>query len=392
MDKYDVVVVGAGPAGLEAAKAAASEGAKTLLLEMRAQVGGQVNPSAIVPAGELKKAVAASFKEIEFRSDKKRAVIRGRLSLIDRARLDRLLAAEAASSGTEIWINSPVKELLTKDGRVVGVRAESGGWSEDIRSEIVIDATGAVGEWSGLFRKFTGADHPKNQVVFTSEYLMANAKVETPEIIFTSYLAPGGHAWLYPAGGGFAFVGISGVRIHPDVALDEFLGRHNLPSLKGASPVAAFRGQLPLGGPLDNVCGDGVIAVGGSAGHFYQLSGQGLRYAMKGGELAGKAAVDAIMAGDFSMRGLSGFQRAMASEFGYDFEVGRLLHSSLEVSQDRKMGELLGSIKGKPDLARSFLDVFLGHRLKASVGRLLRDRRVTKVFGRETVGKALALK
>ncbi|MEW5995549.1 MAG: hypothetical protein AB1744_14290, partial [Candidatus Zixiibacteriota bacterium] len=142
----------------------------------------------------------------------------------------------------------------------------------------------------------------------------------------------------------------------------------------------------------EHVCGNGVISVGGSAGHFYQLSGQGLRNAMMGGELAGKTAVDAITEGDVSVQKLSEYQHATTSEFGYDFEVGRLLHSSLEVAQDRKIDELLGAIKGKPDLARSFLDVFLGHRLKASVGILLKDKQVAKTFGRETVEKVLALR
>jgi hypothetical protein len=82
----------------------------------------------------------------------------------------------------------------------------------------------------------------------------------------------------------------------------------------------------------------------------------------------------------------------MASEFSYDFEVGRLLHSSLEVAQDRKMDELLETIRAKPSLARSFLDVFLGHRLKASAGRLLKDSQVAKTFGRETAEKVLALR
>jgi len=396
MQRYDVVVVGAGPAGLAAAAEAAGGGAKTLVLEMRAHIGGQTNPSALVPlemvSGKLKDAELARFREIELSSVREKLTARAKLSLIDMAKLEKLLAAEAVARGAEIWINSPVTELL-KDSKVTGVRAESGGWSEDVRCEVVIDAAGAGGQWSSLFlRKFMGADWQSERTAFTNEYLMANARERVPKLIFTSYFAPGGHAWVYPAGRGFAFVGISGVRIHSDIALDEFLGKQAPPSLAKATPLAAFRGQLPLQGPLAKTCGGGIMAVGGSAGHFYQLSGQGLRYALVGGKMAGEVAVEAITDGDVSEKGLSEYDRAWRSEFGFDFEVGGLLHSSLGVAQDRKTDELIRALKGSPSLRSAFLDVFFGSRLRASVKKLLKDDDMAKVFGRGTVEKVLALK
>jgi flavin-dependent dehydrogenase len=128
--KYDVVVVGAGPAGLAAASEAAQGGAKTLVLEMRAHVGGQTNPSALVPremAGKLRGVEIARFGKIEIESVRENLIAREKLSLIDMAKLEKLLAAGAAKNGAEIWINAPVTELL-KEKKVLGVRAKSGGW------------------------------------------------------------------------------------------------------------------------------------------------------------------------------------------------------------------------------------------------------------------------
>ncbi len=397
-EKYDVVVAGGGPAGLAAARAAASEGGKVLLLELQAQIGGQTQSASWVPndliTPKLRRAVVLKLREVKLHSPHKELITRGDFgAIVDRRQFDKLLAAEAAASGAELWLSAPVKELLMSNGMVHGILTEVGGWSDRIEGEVIVDATGAGGEWSSLLlRKVMGRDWQHERLASSNEYLMVNVKDEkSAEFIFTSYFAPGGYAWIYPLGKGFAMAGIQGVRIHPDTALDEFIGKQAPPRLAGAVPVAAFRSQLPLGGPLNQTCADGIIAVGGAAGQIYPLSGQGLRYALRCGELAGKVAVDAVTEGNVSKERLSEYERIWRAEFGFEFKVGKLLHSSLGVSQDRKMNAILHVLKGKPRLQRAFIDVFTGFNLKGSLGVLLKNDEIARVFGREVV-KALTPK
>jgi digeranylgeranylglycerophospholipid reductase len=397
-EKYDVIVAGGGPAGLAAARAAASEGGKVLLLEMQAQIGGQTRSASWVPKKlkpSLKRAVVTKLRELKLHSPHRELVSHGDFGVIvDRRQFDKILAAEAAASGAEIWLNAPIRELLIVNGVVRGVRIEAGGWSEQIESGVVVDATGAGAEWSSLLlRKVSGTDWQREKLAFSNEYLMANVKDEkSVELIFTSYFAPGGHAWIYPMGKGFTMAGIYGVRVHPDLALDEFLGKQALPRLAGAVPVASFRNQLPLGGPLDQTCADGIIAVGGAAGQIYPLSGEGLRYAMRCGEIAGKVAVEAITEGNISGERLSEYHRSWMAEFGFEFEVGKLLQSSLSVSQDRKMDAILRALEGKPKLQSAFINVFTGFDPRGSLGLLLKDDEIVRVLGKGTVEKALATK
>jgi len=398
-EKYDVIVAGGGPAGLAAARAAASEGGKVLLLEMQAQIGGQTRSASWAPKELLKpalrRAVITNLRKVKLHSPHTELVARGDFGVIvDRRQFDKLLAAESAASGAEIWLNAPIRELLVSNGIVQGVRTEAGGWSEQVEGEVIVDATGAGAEWSSLLlRKVVGEDWRREKLAFSNEYLMANVKDEkSAELIFTSYFAPGGHAWIYPMGEGFAMAGIYGIRVHPDLALDEFIGKQALPRLASAVPVASFRNQLPLGGPLDQTCADGIIAVGGAAGQIYPLSGEGLRYAMRCGEIAGKVAVEAITDGDVSKERLSEYHRSWRAEFGFEFDVGKLLHSSLSVFQDRKMDAILHALEGKPKFQRAFINVFTGFDLKGSLGFLLKEDEIARVLGRGTVDKALALK
>ncbi|MFQ6130138.1 MAG: NAD(P)/FAD-dependent oxidoreductase [Candidatus Hadarchaeaceae archaeon] len=399
VERYDVVVAGGGPAGLAAARTAAAEGGKVLLLELQAQIGGQTQSATWVPTDvitpSLKESIVTNTKEVRLHSPHKELSVSGDFgTIIDRRLFDKLLAAEAIASGAELWVSCPVKELLVKGDAVRGAYVEAGSWAERIESELVIDATGARGEWSGLLlRKVLKRNWKRELLALSNEYLMANVtNDQSVDMFFTSYFAPLGHAWIYPFGKRFAMVGVQGVRIHPDAALDEFIGKRVVPRLKQAAPVAAFRGQLPLEGPLSQTCANGIIAAGGAAGQIYALSGQGLRYALRCGEIAGKVAIDAITEGDVSAAGFVDYERQWRAEFDAELRAGQLLHSSLSVSQDQQMDALLSALEGKPKLQQTFIDVFTGFRLEGSLEVLLKDEEISRVFGRETVEKTLALR
>jgi len=392
-EKWDVIVAGGGTAGLAAARAASSEGGKVLLLEMQAQIGGHAQSASLVPKDVtklVKGAAVASLEEMRLHAPHEDAAFRyDHCKIVDPLRMDGLLAAEAAENGADIWLNSPVKGLLIKEGSVRGVHIEAGGWSENIEGAVVVDATGARGDFSSIFlREVLKSGWKREFLAFSNEYLMANVKEEnTADIFFDSYSAPGGHAWICPVKSGLAVSGIHGLRIHPDSALDEFLGRREIKRLARALPIASSRGQLPLEGPLTQTCAGGVVAVGGAAGQIYPLSGQGLRYSLRCGEIAGRVAVDAVTDGDVSKERLSEYERLWKSELGREFEIGQLVRSSLGVSQDRKMDATVLVLDGKPGLQRAFVDVFNGFDLGNSLKTLLKDGEIARVIGQETVEK-----
>lgn len=396
-EHYDVVVAGGGPAGLAAARVAAAEGGKVLLLELQAQIGGQTQSAAWIPSGllndALQRSIVDSVERIVLKSPHKRLEVEGDFGvIIDRGSFDKLLAAKAVGEGVEIWVGSPVREVLQDEGGVYGVRAEAGGWSESIECGIVVDATGARGQWSSLLlREVQGRDWSEELMTRSNEYLMANAQSRGEvEIYFNSLFAPLGHAWIYPFGQDFVMTGIRGARIHPDAALDEFIGREEPEKLVESSPIAAFRGQLPLN-KLEATCENSILTVGSAAGQVYPLSGHGIKYALEAGEIAGEIAIDAITVGNTSREKLREYEQRCQSKFGEELQAGKILQEGLQASPDRKMDSLLGILEDSPDLQGSFVRVFLDQDLEENLGSLLKNKEIERIFGRRNTSKVLAL-
>jgi digeranylgeranylglycerophospholipid reductase len=360
MQKYDIVVVGAGPAGLSFARAASGE-AKVLVCEMQASLGGSALsawlPREAIPS-ELVRAVVQRTRGVKIKGPK--SEVEGQLegAVLDWKWLVRLLALEARKKGAEIWTSSPAKDLLLKDGKVVGVRLEAGSWREEVRCEVVVDASGCVGEWAGLFPRLLGRKPKPEETVFLAEHLLAGAEPsDSVEFHFSSYLAPLGNGWVHPFSNGFAVAGIQGLRIHPEASLDEFVAK--VPRLAKAVPVSSTRGRA-VDAILESFCSDGIVSIGGSSWQLLALSRGGLLQAMRAGELAAKVVLDALTEGDVSKEALSEYERLWRRELGSDFELEREVYSRLSRSWDQGVEQLLNAIGEEPQLIRAFARLLAG--------------------------------
>jgi digeranylgeranylglycerophospholipid reductase len=347
--RYDVLVVGGGPAGLAAAAAAAKTGAHVALLERRKEIGYPVHTSGGSWISDMKALGIPSdlyhpIKSVTFLSPTKSARFDYPdpvCCVLDVRGVYQYMAGRAVAAGAELFPGSPVERPIVEDGKVVGVVAKDhrnrvGEW----RAPVVIDASGfsstlvtRVGLRKGFQRYGYGAEY---------DLMAPNYDQDMLYLIMGSQVAPSGYAWAFPRGKGRVRLGVGVIR--PDVVadareyLDTFTDR--LPSLapdfKGASPVEYHTGLFPSEGVVPSFVRDGLIATGDSAGQGSTLVGEGIRFALYSGAMAGEVAGEAARAGDASAERLARYEKQWRARFGREMDISYLVNQRIAAWSDAR--------------------------------------------------------
>lgn len=146
-DEYDVLVVGAGPAGVCAAVSAAREGARVLLAERYGCVGGMLTSGLIDPilgrtsAGTMYDEVVRRMREID--GDVTVPETRnGREIPVDDETAKTVLNRMIAEAGVTLWLGAAFADAITENGRVSGAIFATQSGLRAVRAKITVDATG----------------------------------------------------------------------------------------------------------------------------------------------------------------------------------------------------------------------------------------------------------
>lgn len=279
---YDVIVVGAGPAGSSAAYHCAKKGFKTLLLEKRKQIGipkqcGEGINQQILEELNLKLKPEWISKKIDslvvfnFHHFIKFKGKRSSGFVLDRKKFDPGLAQKAREAGAELRLNSPVTDI-TKEGVICN--------NKEIKGKIILGADGPntlIGEKSGLGKPKCG---------FGLQYEIETANTSFPDSLqfcFEKNLKNKSYFWVFPKKEtlNIGIVDLAVRNLKPD--LDLFIKKLGLEKERIKETNA---GLIPLYGPLDKFCNERILLLGDAAGHTNPLSGGGIPVAIFDGILA----------------------------------------------------------------------------------------------------------
>ncbi len=306
--RYDVVVVGAGPAGSTAARYAALGGARTLVIERRREVGTPVQCGEFLPAmAELRRMTprvpgldelfegATPFARARtctlriFSPGGRRYDISFDGLVLDRDRYEKSRAKAAVSAGAELWTGARVTAVTNES-----VETSRGG----VRARVVIGADGP----KSVVARDAGFP-PLHHVAFGVQYLVRGMAFD-PRVVemYFGPVARGGYAWVIPKGDDLANVGL-GVQPAPDrtslrrEVLDPFVRMLEARCGRRAEIVRFTAGLIPVGGPRKATVRGNVLLAGDAAGHLMPCNGGGIPTAMICGRDAGEVAASHVREG-----------------------------------------------------------------------------------------------
>ncbi|MEN3585887.1 geranylgeranyl reductase family protein [Streptomyces sp. ZYX-F-203] len=338
---WDVVVVGAGPAGASAAYAAAVAGRSVLLLE-KAELpryktcgGGIIGPSRDclppgfdLPLQDRVHAVTFSHNGRLARTRRSRHMLFG---LVDRPEFDRRLVEHAQKAGAELRTRASVTRIEqhgpgVPDRRSVAVVLQDG---ETVLARAVVGADGSAGRTGahvgvGLDRVDLGLESEIPVPPTVAEDWKGRVLIDWGPI-------PGSYGWVFPKGDTLT-VGVIARRGEGAATkryLEDFVGRLGLagfePSLSSGHLTRCRSADSPLSRGRVLVCGD-------AAGLLEPWTREGISFALRSGRLAGEAAVRVAGAADVAetRRHTLDYTRAVETGLGAEMAAGTTMLAAFE--------------------------------------------------------------
>jgi len=358
---FDVIIAGGGPAGLSAAEAVAHHGRTVLVLEQNHEIGSPIRTSGGSFIDELDAlGIPASLyhpiSRLRFVSPNNEAVYDYRipkLCVMDVRGVYQHLAVRAIEAGAHIRTATRVTEPVMGNGAVTGVVIGAPAATETLTSRVAIDATG----YRAVLLKQAGLDPGIQRFGVGAEYDFYVPHCDETEALLLagSELAPAGYGWVFPWGRHRVRVGV-GI-IHPDSSAkpDAYLDRlvenlMNCPArfrvnLKGAQPMEHHFGLIPSECFAAKCVGNGILGAGDAAGHASSLVGEGIRWAMEAGRMAGEVVANALDRGDLSRDSLAEFERRWEKRHGRDLRLAHKINQRMARWDDRKWDERMEVLK-----------------------------------------------
>lgn len=353
-EKFDVIIVGAGPAGLAAGYILAKKGLKTIIFERGDYPGSKNVMGGILYRQPTEEIIPEFYKEAPL----ERPIVEQRYAILAeksgvtvsyksadfglepynsfsvlRARFDRWMAKKVEEAGALIITETLVEELLYDGTKVSGVRV--GREEGEVYADVVILAEGV----NSLLAQRAGL-----QKWLDTRYLAVSVKeihaLSKEKIEDRFNLEPGqgvaielvGEATQGMVGTGFIYtnkdslsVGVGAIlsdvikKVITPYDLIELMKNHPTvkPLLEGSEIKEYMAHMIPEGGlkGLPKLYAPGILVVGDAAMLVNGIHREGSNMAMTSGKLAAETILEAKEIGDFSEKTLFRYQKVLEESF-----------------------------------------------------------------------------
>ena len=339
MEKFDVLVVGAGTAGCLAAKTAAEKGLKVCIIDSKNKenIGAKICGDALgehhlktlgleKPKGdELEKKIegvqifSPDLNTVFTIEDKDFVGY-----ILNRRLFGQWLLNKAIDKGALLMESTQFLEPVFDGGFVVGGKVKSAGKTIQLMSKVVVDASGFAGAVRQKLPNEMGIENKiENEDVEACYREIRQLKQEDEntkycEIYLNSEVTPGGYTWIFPKRGAKVNVGLGICMRGKFPNPKKQLYKHILskPQFEGSLLLSGGAWWDPTRRPLDNMVGNGVILTGDAASLVNPIHGGGIGPSMLSGFFAGKKIAEALENGEPTQSSLWGYNRMYMDSYG----------------------------------------------------------------------------
>ncbi|MBW2064898.1 MAG: NAD(P)/FAD-dependent oxidoreductase [Deltaproteobacteria bacterium] len=328
--EWDILVVGAGPAGTSAARVAAEQGVKVMVVESRRTVGMPVRCAEYLPRaflGELPK-VDRGFL-VQYVKGMRTFLPDGTVKetmapgfTIRRDLFDQTLAARAEEAGARICLETRAVSLVDQGSVLL---KGPGGGPVVIKPRVIIGADGpgsTVGKWMGNVNR--------NLILALQCRVRLTRPMEFTEVYFHREIY-GGYGWIFPKDGeanvGLGIVPGERRSMSLKTKLEWFVDNiRRKGTIKGRA-YGITPGWIPVK-PVRRAVKENMLLVGDAAAHTHPITGAGVPQAVMCGRLAGKWAARAVLEDDLEL--LKQYDHEWQEEFGETLTRGLERRRQLE--------------------------------------------------------------
>ncbi|MEH6993394.1 FAD-dependent oxidoreductase [Neobacillus drentensis] len=353
-EKFDVIVVGAGPAGTSCALVCAQKGLNVLLIERGEYPGSKNVMGGVLYRKQMEELIPEFWKEAPL----ERPVIEQRFWMMDkesvvqfgykglewgiepynnftvlRAQFDQWFAKKAVEAGALLINETVVTECIVENGKVIGIRTDRP--NGEVYADVVVLADGVnslLSKQLGFHKEFRPDEValtvmevinlPKEKI--NDRFNLEDNQGCTIEIFGDSTKGNLGTAFLYTnkdslnIGVGTTLSSMIKAKLKPYDLLD-YLKTHPMvkPMLAGGESAEYLAHLIPEGGyrSVPKVAGNGVLVVGDAAQLVNAIHREGSNMAMHSGLLAAETVIEAKYRGDFSESSLNLYRQKLYDSF-----------------------------------------------------------------------------
>jgi flavin-dependent dehydrogenase len=344
----DIIVIGASPAGLMAARNAALKGANVILIERKEAIGNPTHPANTFFKGMFDRTGETVDQSYVIKNLKGahivapsggEVVVESPAYFLNRKKFDDYYAQQVSKAGVDIRTGVEALNVIRSEG-AFSISTNEG----MLKSKLVIISDGINSRIAGLLG-MKPIKYPRD-IAWSLE-----AEIEAPGIgepdMFEYYVgnhAPGWKSTYSPCGGDRATLGVYVRRHGMDVSsfFDAWVERFKkIKGLDDISFISKSVGGDPIAAIPGEITGEGVMITGGSAAQ------SGIGYGMHAGQMCGDVAADAIAKGDVSPAFLSQYRKRWTKEYRNEYYLGRVALETLRKMTDKEIDSMIQVFEGE---------------------------------------------